>query len=80
MGFSAQAPIQKAGYSWMLMHRLLCNVQSCVTLPLRRYIVKVTVTGKGMMPDSRSETGIWVRNYEEVSTALAAPIKVGCVQ
>ena len=41
-----------------------------------RYIVKVTVTGKGMTPDSRGETGIWIRNYEEVSTAPAAPIKV----
>lgn len=41
-----------------------------------RYIVKVTVTGKGMMPDSKAETGIWIRNYEEASTAPTAPIKV----
>ncbi|KAG1668632.1 hypothetical protein FOA52_002485 [Chlamydomonas sp. UWO 241] len=40
-----------------------------------RYLVKVTVTGKGMIPDSKSDTGMWVRNYEEVSEA-GAPIKM----
>ena len=29
-----------------------------------------------MTTDSRAETGIWVRNYEEAASALAAPIKV----
>lgn len=41
-----------------------------------RYLVKVTVTGKGMTPDSRTETNIWVRNYEEVSTEITVPIKM----
>lgn len=46
-----------------------------MALHLCRYLVKVTVTGKGMVPDSRKEASFWVRNYEEPSEA-AAPIKV----
>eukprot|EP00955_Chlamydomonas_euryale_P051956 355021-Chlamydomonas_euryale.AAC.19 len=40
-----------------------------------RYLIKVSVTGKGMTPDSKSESGLWVRNYEEVSEA-GTPIKM----
>lgn len=40
-----------------------------------RYLIKVTVTGKGMVPDSKKEAGLWLRNYEEPSEA-AAPIKM----
>jgi hypothetical protein len=43
-----------------------------------RYLLRVTVTGKGMTQDSRRDFNIWVTNYEEPSDA-AAPIKVGPV-
>lgn len=40
-----------------------------------RYMLRVTVTGKGMTPDTKKEFNFWVRNYELPSEA-AAPIKV----
>lgn len=40
-----------------------------------RYILKVTVSGKGMTPDSKKESQIWVRNYE-AAPAAAPPIKM----
>mmetsp|Transcript_6816 Transcript_6816/g.15085 ORF Transcript_6816/g.15085 Transcript_6816/m.15085 type:complete len:321 (+) Transcript_6816:316-1278(+) len=40
-----------------------------------RYLLRVTVTGKGMTPDSKKDFTFWVRNYEDVSEA-AAPIKM----
>eukprot|EP00199_Chlamydomonas_sp_CCMP681_P000650 CAMPEP_0119107076 /NCGR_PEP_ID=MMETSP1180-20130426/7935_1 /TAXON_ID=3052 ORGANISM="Chlamydomonas cf sp, Strain CCMP681" /NCGR_SAMPLE_ID=MMETSP1180 /ASSEMBLY_ACC=CAM_ASM_000741 /LENGTH=500 /DNA_ID=CAMNT_0007092509 /DNA_START=118 /DNA_END=1620 /DNA_ORIENTATION=- len=40
-----------------------------------RYLLRVSVTGKGMAPDARREFNIWVTNYEEASEA-AAPIKM----
>lgn len=47
--------------------------------PLRgphRYLLRVTVLGKGITPDSKRDFPIWVRNYEKLHEA-AAPIKVG---
>lgn len=41
-----------------------------------RYLIKVTVTGKGMTPDSKSEAPFWVRNYEEAVTEVSPPIKM----
>ncbi len=40
-----------------------------------RYLLRVTVVGKGMTPDSRRDFPIWVRNYEKLHEATA-PIKV----
>ncbi|KXZ45685.1 hypothetical protein GPECTOR_51g670 [Gonium pectorale] len=40
-----------------------------------RYLLRVTVGGKGMTPDSRRDFPIWVRNYEKLHEA-AAPIKM----
>ncbi|GFH07967.1 subunit of retromer complex, partial [Haematococcus lacustris] len=40
-----------------------------------RYLLRVTVTGKGMTQDSRRDFNLWVTNFEEPAMA-AAPIKV----
>ncbi|PNG99332.1 Vacuolar protein sorting-associated protein 26, partial [Tetrabaena socialis] len=39
-----------------------------------RYLLRVTVLGKGMTPDSKRDFPIWIRNYEKLHEA-AAPIK-----
>jgi hypothetical protein len=39
-----------------------------------RYLLRVTVTGKGMAPDSRRDFPVWVTNYEEASEP-GPPIK-----
>ena len=44
-------------------------------LPARRYLLRVTVSGKGMTADTKKEFPFWVRNYE-TPTEAAAPIKV----
>ncbi len=48
-----------------------CNVAVQVRC---RYLLRVTVTGKGMTPDSKREFNIWVINYEPVNEA-GPPIK-----
>ena len=37
------------------------------------------MSGKGMVPDTKKEASVWVRNYEEVAAeeAPTVPIKVG---
>ncbi|KAJ9505457.1 hypothetical protein QJQ45_026137, partial [Haematococcus lacustris] len=40
-----------------------------------RYLLRVTVTGKGMTQDSRRDFNLWVTNFEEPAMA-AAPIKM----
>jgi hypothetical protein len=40
-----------------------------------RYLLRVTVGGKGMTPDSKREFPIWIRNYEKLHEA-STPIKV----
>lgn len=42
-----------------------------------RYLLRVTVTGKGMTPDTKKEFNFWVTNYEAPSE-VGQPIKVGC--
>ena len=42
----------------------------------RRYLLRVTVTGKGMVPDTKRDFPFWVRNYE-APTNEPPPIKVG---
>lgn len=50
--------------------------KNCPGLQVRcRYLLRVSVTGKGMTPDSKRDFNIWVTNYEQASEA-AAPIKV----
>ncbi len=50
-------------------------VRVCVSQVRCRYLLRVTVTGKGMQPDSKREFNIWVTNFEEANES-AAPIKV----
>ncbi|PNW79418.1 hypothetical protein CHLRE_09g414200v5 [Chlamydomonas reinhardtii] len=40
-----------------------------------RYLLRVTVLGKGMTPDSKRDFPIWVRNYEKLHEATT-PIKM----
>lgn len=42
--------------------------------PCVRYLLRVTVLGKGMTPDSKRDFPIWVRNYEKLHEATT-PIK-----
>ncbi len=44
--------------------------------PLRRYLLRVTVSGKGMTADSKRDLPFWVRNYDLPPEAVP-PIKVG---
>lgn len=50
----------------------------CLRLAGGRYLLRVSVVGKGMTPDSKRDFPIWVRNYEKLHQA-ADPIKVRAV-
>lgn len=54
------------------------HVSPCASLfhAHRRYLLRVTVLGKGMTPDSKRDFPLWVRNYEKLHEATT-PIKVG---
>lgn len=41
-----------------------------------KYLLRVTVTGKGMITDTKKDFPFWVRNYELVSTETLPPIKM----
>lgn len=41
-----------------------------------RYLLRVTVTGKGMVTDTKKEFPFWVRNYDKPATDPSAPIKL----
>jgi hypothetical protein len=45
------------------------------THPPQRYLLRVTVTGKGMVADTKRDFPFWVRNYGEHEEE-APPIKV----
>jgi len=40
-----------------------------------RYLLRITVTGKGMVADTKKDYPFWVRNYD-VAAEEAPPIKV----
>jgi len=40
-----------------------------------RYFLRVNIAGKGMTPDTKHDSTLWVRNFEQ-PTEAAAPIKV----
>lgn len=46
----------------------------CCTLP-PRYLLRVTMTGKGMVSDTKKDAPFWVRNYDTPPDE-APPIKM----
>lgn len=51
----------------------LMTINACFLL--FRYLLRVTVTGKGMVTDTKREAPFWVRNYE-LPPEEAPPIKM----
>lgn len=59
------------------MHAFLMLLHDDAFLMLRlcRYLLRVTVTGKGMVADTKKDFPFWVRNYD-VPADAAPPIKM----